>query len=99
MQEYSYKICTNFFQSDTIPISPQNCPRSKAIHVAALLSRTVCSRSFICLVKLSYKKFNSRDLSVIWPTKESKSQYTLANPVVGDLYGADGELGWVLLCD
>lgn len=93
MQEYSYKIHT---KSDFILIVLQICPRCKAIQIAGVLSRTVCLRSFICLV--SYKKFNSRDLSVIWPTKESKSQYTLTNPIVGDLYGADTELGWVLLC-
>lgn len=98
MQEYSYKIYTKFFQSDFILIVLQICPRSKAIHVAALLSRTLCPRSFIGLVKLNYKNLNSRYLSVIWPTKESKSQYTLANPIVDDLYGADGELGWGLLC-
>lgn len=46
---------------------------------------------------MSYNKFHSRDLSVIGATKEKQLPCTLANPFVGNLDGADGEQGWVLL--
>lgn len=77
-----------------------NLPEKQS-HTGSCLTGQDClsKKRFHLLGEMTYNKFHSRQLLVIWATKESPPPYTLANPFVGNLYGAHGEQGWVLLCE